>query len=215
MEQELRGAVGRVEGQVVNWDEKAASYEALLQALRQQIEAKDRDLAQSLEREFSLVRDLAEKDKKQLEGLRERLAAEFETIANRLLAGAANQKPARAQDPSAGPLDPLSARIVDFQQKVQTARLEARHSETARAIAEQAGQLYNSLVAAVTELNEVSSKLRAVGEAQDDAIKKLTSGKGNAVSRAEQLKSLGGASTESRVVPLKGVAETERASGLV
>ena len=212
MEQELRGRISRAEGQIANWGEKAAAHEEQLQGLRQQIEAKDRDIAASLEREFSLVRDLAERDKKQLEGLRERLAAEFETIANRLLASAANPPPAKAKDSASSALDPLSARIVDFQQKVQAARLEARQSETARAIAEQAGQLYDSLVAAVTELNEVSSKLRIVGEAHDDAMRKLASGKGNAVSRAEQLKSLSGASTESRVVPLKGAAETERAS---
>jgi DNA recombination protein RmuC len=207
MEQELRGRISRAEEQVANWGEKAAAYEEQLHDLRQQIEAKDRDVAASLEREFSLVRDLAERDKKQLEGLRERLAAEFETIASRLLASSANPQPAKAKDSASSTLDPLSARIVDFQQKVQAVRLEARQSETARAIAEQAGQLYDSLVAAVAELNEVSSKLRAVGEAHDDALRKLTSGKGNAVSRAEQLKSLGGASTESRVVPLKGAAE--------
>jgi DNA recombination protein RmuC len=103
----------------------------------------------------------------------------------------------------------LSARIVDFQQKVQAARLEARQSEAARAIAEQAGQLYDALVAAVAELNEVSLKLRAAGEAHDDAVRKLTTGKGSAVSRAQQLRSLGGASTDSRVVPLKSAAETE------
>ena len=213
MEQELRGRISRAEEHVANWGEKAAAYEEQLHDLRQQIEAKDRDVAASLEREFSLVRDLAERDKKQLEGLRERLAAEFETIASRLLASSANPQPAKAQDSASSTLDPLSARIVDFQQRVQAVRLEARQSETARAIAEQAGQLYDSLVAVVAELNEVSSKLRAVGEAHDDAMRKLTSGKGNAVSRAEQLKSLGGASTEPRVVPLKGAAETERASG--
>jgi DNA recombination protein RmuC len=207
MEQELRGRISRAESQVANWDEKGAAFEEQLEALRVQLEAKERDLAASLEREFTLVRDLAEKDKKQLEGLREKLAAEFETIANRLLAGSANQQPARAQDVSSSVLDPLSARIVDFQQKVQTARLEARQSETARAVAEQAGALYETLVAAVCELNEVSSKLRAAGEAHDQAISKLTTGTGNVLTRAEQLKSLGGAGAEARVGPLKSAAE--------
>ena len=208
LEQELRGAVGRVEGQRADWDERAASYEALLQALRQQLEAKERELSAGLEREFSLVRELAEKDKKQLEGLREKLATEFETIASRLIASSANPQPAKVQDASSSPLDPLSARIVEFQQKVQAARLEARQNETARAIAEQAGQLYDSLVAAVAELNEVSAKLRAVGQAHDDAIRKLATDKGSAVSRAQQLKSFG-TSTDSRVVPLRSNAGSE------
>ena len=207
MEQELRGRIGRAEGQVANWDEKSAGYEVQLQALRLQLEVKDRDISASLEREFSLVRDLAERDKKQLEGLREKLAAEFETIASRLLANSANQQQATAQGSPSVTLDPLSARIVDFQQKVQAARLEARQSETARAIAEQAGQLYDALVAVVAELNDVSSKLRAAGEAHDQALSKLATGKGNAVARAEQLRSLSGASTDSRVVPLKSAGE--------
>jgi len=202
MEHELRARIARAEGDVAEREQRSAAHEVQLDAMRLQLKAKEADLAASLEREFALVRDLAERDKKQLEGLRERLAAEFETIASRLLAGAANQPSARPHDLPPAALDPLSARIVDFQQKVQAVRLDARQSESARAIAEQAVQLYDALVAAVGELNDVSLKLQAVAGAHADATKKLSTGKGSAVSRAEALKSLGAARTDAQIVRL-------------
>jgi DNA recombination protein RmuC len=210
MERELRDRIGRAEGHLADRDQRTADVEQQVETLRMQLAAKDRDLATSLEREFALVKDLAERDKKQLEGLRERLAAEFETIANRLLATTANQLSARSQESLSTALDPLSARIVDFQHKVQAARLDSRQGESARAIAEQAKQLYDTLAAAVVDLNDVSLKLQAVAEAHTDAMEKLSTGKGNALSRAEKLKSLGTVSrTEMRVIPFNPESHVE------
>ena len=201
MERELRDRVGRAEGHLADREQRTAEFGKQLEMARMQLAAKERDLSASLEREFALVRDLAERDKQQLEGLRERLAAEFETIANRLLATTASQLSASPQEPLSSVLDPLSARIVDFQKKVQAARLEdPRQSENARAIAEQAGQLYDQLAGAVAALNDVSLRLQAVTEAHADAVKTLSTGAGNAVSRAQRLKAIGAAKADLRVV---------------
>ncbi len=40
-------------------------------------------------------------------------------------------------------------------------------------------------------LNDVSQKIQAAADAHNDAMKKLSTGKGNALSRAQKLKSLG------------------------
>jgi DNA recombination protein RmuC len=66
-----------------------------------------------------------------------------------------------------------------------------RQNENAEQIAMQAGQLYDKLVGFVDDLNNVSQKIQAAAEAQAEAIKKLAMGKGNALSRAQRLKSLG------------------------
>lgn len=72
-----------------------------------------------------------------------------------------------------------------------------RQSENALAIASQAGQLYDKLVGFVDDLNEVSQKIHVAANAHNEAMKKLSSGKGNALSRAQKLKALGVTSKKS------------------
>lgn len=66
-----------------------------------------------------------------------------------------------------------------------------RQNENAQAIAAEAGKLYDKLAAFVDDLNEVSDKIRKAASAHDSAMKRLSSGKGNALGRAQKLKSLG------------------------
>lgn len=66
-----------------------------------------------------------------------------------------------------------------------------RQNRNAKEIADQAAQLYDKLVGVVTDLNNVSQKIRAAATAHDEAMKKLSTGKGNAISQAERLKDLG------------------------
>jgi DNA recombination protein RmuC len=66
-----------------------------------------------------------------------------------------------------------------------------RQNENAREIADRAGQLFDKLSAIVGDLNDVHEKIQAAARAHADAMKKLATGKGNALSRAQQLKSLG------------------------
>lgn len=66
-----------------------------------------------------------------------------------------------------------------------------RQNLSAKLIAQQAGQLYDKLASFVEDLNDVSRKLEAAKTSHDEALKKLASGRGNVLSRAEKLKSLG------------------------
>ncbi|MBP7370353.1 MAG: DNA recombination protein RmuC, partial [Arenimonas sp.] len=66
-----------------------------------------------------------------------------------------------------------------------------QRSANAMKIAEQAGKLYDQFVAFSNDMNKVSKALSAATEAQDSAIKRLSSGKGNLVRQTEQIKALG------------------------
>ena len=66
-----------------------------------------------------------------------------------------------------------------------------RQSKNAQAIFDQAGELYDRLVGVVGDLNDAGQKIQAAGEAHNEAMKRLATGRGNALSRAEKLKSLG------------------------
>jgi DNA recombination protein RmuC len=79
-----------------------------------------------------------------------------------------------------------------------------RQNEKAQDIAQQAGQLYDKLVGFVDDLNNVSQKLQSAWDAHAEAMKKLATGKGNALSRAEKLRTLGVASKKDLPVVLAG-----------
>jgi DNA recombination protein RmuC len=66
-----------------------------------------------------------------------------------------------------------------------------RQNQNAQAIAAEAGKLYDKLAAFVEDLNEVSDKIRKAMSTHDNAMKKLSLGKGNALGRAQKLKSMG------------------------
>lgn len=72
-----------------------------------------------------------------------------------------------------------------------------KRSSNAMKIADQAGKLYDQFVAFSADMAKVSKALAAANEAQDSAIKRLSSGKGNLVRQTEQLKALGAKTTKS------------------
>lgn len=72
-----------------------------------------------------------------------------------------------------------------------------KRSNNAMKIADQAGKLYDQFVAFSADMAKVSRALAAANEAQDSAIKRLSSGKGNLVRQTEQLKALGAKTTKS------------------
>lgn len=74
-----------------------------------------------------------------------------------------------------------------------------QRSANAMKIAEQAGKLYDQFVAFSADMNKVSRALTAANEAQDSAIKRLSSGKGNLVRQTEQIKALG--AKTSKAIP--------------
>jgi DNA recombination protein RmuC len=79
-----------------------------------------------------------------------------------------------------------------------------QQNEKAQDIAQQAGQLYDKLVGFVDELNNVSQKIQAASDAHCEAMKKLATGKGNALGRAQRLKTLGVALKKDLPVVLLG-----------
>lgn len=66
-----------------------------------------------------------------------------------------------------------------------------QQNRNAEEIADRAGKLYDKFVNFVSDLELIGSRLQSTQGAWDDAWKKLVSGKGNLVKRAEDMKALG------------------------
>lgn len=58
-------------------------------------------------------------------------------------------------------------------------------------IARQGGNLYDKVVSFVEDMQGLGKKISAAGEAYDEAFKKLSTGKGNIITRTEEIKALG------------------------
>ncbi|MCB5161375.1 DNA recombination protein RmuC [Marinomonas algarum] len=74
-----------------------------------------------------------------------------------------------------------------------------KQSQNAIEIARQAGAMYDKFSGFVQDMDDIGTKLEAVTRTHDGALKKLTSGRGNLVSRAEKLKIMG--AKTSKVLP--------------
>ncbi|WP_191603004.1 DNA recombination protein RmuC [Marinomonas algicola] len=66
-----------------------------------------------------------------------------------------------------------------------------KQSQNALEIAKQAGAMYDKFVGFVADMDDVGSKIQQVNRSYDNAMKKLTTGRGNLINRAEQLKVMG------------------------
>ncbi|WP_028627625.1 DNA recombination protein RmuC [Metapseudomonas resinovorans] len=86
---------------------------------------------------------------------------------------------------------------------------QERQSQNAREIAERAGALYDKFVAFVQDLDEMGSRLQQLDKAYANARNKLVEGRGNLISRVENLKLLGARASKSLPNDL-----LERAAGL-
>ncbi len=86
---------------------------------------------------------------------------------------------------------------------------QERQSQNAREIAERAGALYDKFVAFIVDLDEVGSRLQQLDKAYAAARNKLADGRGNIISRVENLKLLGARASKSLPADL-----LERAAGL-
>ena len=86
---------------------------------------------------------------------------------------------------------------------------QERQSQNAREIAERAGWLYDKFVLFIQDLDEIGNRLQQLDKAYDAARNKLTEGRGNLVSRSEQLKLLGARASKSLPPDLLERAMTE------
>ncbi|MBA1203817.1 DNA recombination protein RmuC [Pseudomonas capeferrum] len=74
---------------------------------------------------------------------------------------------------------------------------QERQGQNAREIAERAGWLYDKFVLFIQDLDELGNRLQQVDKAYAAARNKLCEGRGNLVSRSEQLKLLGARASKS------------------
>ena len=86
---------------------------------------------------------------------------------------------------------------------------QERQSQNAREIAERAGWLYDKFVLFIQDLDEVGNRLQQLDKAYGAARNKLTEGRGNLVSRSEQLKLLGARASKSLPAELLERAMTD------
>ncbi|QXI31616.1 DNA recombination protein RmuC [Pseudomonas vanderleydeniana] len=91
---------------------------------------------------------------------------------------------------------------------------QERQSQNAREIAERAGWLYDKFVLFIQDLDEVGNRLQQLDKAYAAARNKLTEGRGNLISRSEQLKLLGARASKSLPTDLLERAMTD-ADGVV
>ena len=88
-----------------------------------------------------------------------------------------------------------------------------QQNKNAQEIARSAGALYDKFVNFVSDLEDVGARLEAVQASYDKAHNKLTSGRGNLVSRAENMRQLGakaGKSLPENLVELASRDDTRR-----
>ncbi|HEY8331024.1 MAG TPA: DNA recombination protein RmuC [Pseudomonas sp.] len=74
---------------------------------------------------------------------------------------------------------------------------QERQDLNAREIAERAGALYDKFVLFVQDLDEIGNRLQQLDKAYANARNKLTAGRGDLISRSEQLKLLGARASKS------------------
>ncbi|BAP41069.1 DNA recombination protein rmuC-like protein [Pseudomonas sp. StFLB209] len=86
---------------------------------------------------------------------------------------------------------------------------QERQSQNAREIAERAGWLYDKFVLFIQDLDEVGNRLQQLDKAYAAARNKLTEGRGNLVSRSEQLRLLGARASKSLPADLLERAMTD------
>jgi DNA recombination protein RmuC len=72
-----------------------------------------------------------------------------------------------------------------------------RQNKNAQEIARQAGTIYDKFVGFVDDVQEIGDKLARTHSAYDNAMNKLSTGRGNLVGGIEKLKSLGAKTTKS------------------
>jgi DNA recombination protein RmuC len=74
---------------------------------------------------------------------------------------------------------------------------QERQTKNALEIAEQSGRLYDKFVGFLEDLSKIGERIGAAQIGYDEAMKKLSTGTGNLISRAENIKKLGAKNTKS------------------
>ncbi|AEF54226.1 DNA recombination protein RmuC [Marinomonas posidonica] len=80
---------------------------------------------------------------------------------------------------------------------VQNIWRNEKQSQNAIEIARQAGAMYDKFSGFVQDMDDIGNKLDAVNRSHDAALKKLSTGRGNLLARAEKLKVMGAKTTKA------------------
>ncbi|WP_185022019.1 DNA recombination protein RmuC [Pseudomonas fluorescens] len=191
-----------------------------LTAYQQYVAAEDDTLGQIAIKQHVLslrshVKGLAGKDYKRLEGLHSLDFVLLFVPIEAAFSAALQAEPALFQEAFdrniviVSPTTLLATlRVIDSLWK------QERQSQNAREIAERAGWLYDKFVLFIQDLDEVGNRLQQLDKAYSSARNKLTEGRGNLVSRSEQLKLLGARASKSLPADLLERAMTD-VDGLV
>ena len=165
-EERITGLTGQIERAGKHLTERDLTIEQLraqTDDIRRQLGGKDSELAAAAERQAAQQRMIADRDE-QLKGLQDRLKTEFENMANKILAATASDLSTRSQESLAAILEPLKARLAEFQQKVEATHIEdtkerATIAEQIRQVA-QAGQSIGAQAENLTRALKGDSQLR-------------------------------------------------------
>ncbi len=186
-----------------------------LTAYQQYIAADDKDIAQAALKQHVLslrnhVKGLSGKDYNRLEGLHSLDFVLLFVPIEAAFAAALQAEPNLFQEAFdrqiviVSPTTLLATlRVIDSLWK------QERQSQNAREIAERAGWLYDKFVLFIQDLDEVGNRLQQLDKAYSAARNKLTEGRGNLVSRSEQLKLLGARASKSLPADLLERAMTD------
>jgi DNA recombination protein RmuC len=74
---------------------------------------------------------------------------------------------------------------------------QEKQNRNALEIAKKGGELYDKLSGFVDDLIEVGTRMKKANESYEGAMKKLSEGRGNIISRAENLKIMGAKATKT------------------
>lgn len=174
-----------------------------LTAYQQFVSADDEVIAQAALKQHVLslrnhVKGLSGKDYKRLEGLHSLDFVLLFVPIEAAFSAALQAEPTMFQDAFdrniviVSPTTLLATlRVIDSLWK------QERQGQNAREIAERAGWLYDKFVLFIQDLDELGSRLQQVDKAYAAARNKLCEGRGNLVSRSEQLKLLGARASKS------------------
>ena len=191
-----------------------------LTAYQQFVSADDEVIAQAALKQHVLslcnhVKGLSGKDYKRLEGLHSLDFVLLFVPIEAAFSAALQAEPTMFQDAFdrniviVSPTTLLATlRVIDSLWK------QERQSQNAREIAERAGWLYDKFVLFIQDLDEVGNRLQQLDKAYSAARNKLTDGRGNLVSRSEQLKLLGARASKQLPADLLERAMTDE-DGLV
>lgn len=93
-----------------------------------------------------------------------------------------------------------SSTLLATLKTIETIWRNEKQHKNAQKIALEAGKMYDKLVSFLSDLEKVGHQIHLAQNRYDDALKKLSEGKGNVLSKAEKLKKMG-AITHKQITP--------------